>query len=168
MEIEKNIFELLFQTGRALYELGRPEEALSYLNSAILENPAPGGMVYRCMGDCHLALGQPENAIKSYNTALKLRPDDAHSLSAVAFCYENENRNPEIALVFGENAVEIQPENGLYRHRLALMYMNRDLYNEALEQFEKALQYGHEASRNNIDAARDMAEQNIRQKKLSG
>ena len=155
IKIDANIFELLFHTGRVLYELDRPEEAISYINRAILETKNPGAIVYRYFGDCNLALGRTDEAVKAYNTALKLRPDDAHSLSALALCYENEGINAEIALMFAENAVEIQPGNGLFQHRLAIMYLNRNKFELALDHFESALEFGHEESATYIESTRE-------------
>ncbi len=168
LELDSRIFELLFQTGRALFELGRPEEALSYIEQAMAINDAPGGLVYRIIGDCCMALDRTADAIKAYNTALKLRPDDAHSLSELALCYENENSNPEIALVFGENAVEIQPENGLFHHRLAMMYLNRGRFEEAIAHFETAVERGHEPSRPHLESTREMMDGSARQKNVAG
>ncbi len=156
IKIDANIFELLFHTGRVLYELDRPEEAISYINRAILETENPGAIVYRYFGDCNLALGRTDEAIKAYNTALKLRPDDAHSLSALALCYENEGINAEIALMFAENATEIQPDNGLFQHRLAVMYLNRNRLELALDHFESALEFDHEESAAYIESTRDL------------
>ncbi|MFO8113406.1 MAG: tetratricopeptide repeat protein [Desulfosalsimonadaceae bacterium] len=168
MKTDDNIFELLFQTGRALYELGRFEEALSYLQQALSKNETPGNLVYRAMGDCNMALDHTDEAIKAYNTALKQRPDDAHSLSALALCYENENSNPEIALVFGENAVEIQPKNGLFHHRLAMMYFSRNRYEEALAHFETAVACGHAESDRYLENARELIAGSAKQKNAAG
>ncbi len=168
IELDGSIFELLFQTGRALFELGRPEEALSYIDQAMAINDAPGGIVYRIIGDCNMALDRAADAIKAYNTALKLRPDDAHSLSELALCYENENRNPEIALMFGENAVEIQPENGLFHHRLAMMYFNRGRFEEAIAHFEAAVEHGHEPSTPHLESTREMMAGSARKTNIAG
>ncbi len=168
MKTDDNIFELLFQTGRALYELGRLDEALSYLRQALSKNETPGNLVYRAMGDCNMALDRPDEAVKAYNRALKQRPDDAHSLSALALCYENENRNPEIALVYGENAVEIQPKNGLFHHRLAMMYFSRNRYEEALTHFETAIDCGHEESGRYLENAKELISGTEAQKNAAG
>ena len=168
VKMDENVFELLFQTGRALYELGRADEALSYIYDAISKNDAPGPLVYRTIGDCSLATGNMDDAIKAYNTALKLRPDDAHSLSALAFCYESENSNPEIALVFGENAVEIDPKNGLFHHRLALMYFSRNRLEEALIHFEAAVECGHDESVPYRENTREMIDGNTKQENIAG
>lgn len=168
LKIDENIFELLFHTGRAHYERGRPEKALSYIERAMETENNPAGIVYRTIGDCNLALGNMDDAIKAYNNALKLRPDDAHSLSALAFCYETENRNLEIALVFGENAVEMQPENGLFMHRLATMYFNRNRLEDALHYFEAAIQCGHAESSRYAENIRELIASNTRQENIAG
>lgn len=154
LTIDDTIFELLFQTGRALYELGRHEEALYHIRSAISKSEAPGGIVYRYQGDCLLAAGDTGEAGRAYNAAVKLRPDDAHCLSALAHCYESEGRNAEIALVFGQNAVEIEPDNGLFHHRLALMYLNRNRIEEALDHFEIAMECGYSEAGPYVESTR--------------
>jgi len=156
LAVDDTIFELLFQAGRALYELGRPEEALHHIRSAISKSDAPGGIVYRYLGDCLLAAGDNGEAARAYNSAVKLRPDDAHCLSALAHCYESEGRNAEIALVFGQNAVEIEPDNGLFHHRLALMYLNSNRIDEALDHFEIALECGYSAAEPYVESTRNL------------
>ncbi len=156
LTIDDTIFELLFQTGCALYETGRAEEALYHIRSAMSKSDAPGGTAYRYLGDCLLAAGDTAEAARAYNTAVKLRPDDAHCLSALAHCYESEGRNAEIALVFGQNAVEIEPDNGLFHHRLALMYLNRNRIKRAFDHFEVALEYGYSAAGTYVESTRGL------------
>lgn len=168
LTIDDTIFELLFQTGRALYELGRPEEALYHIRSAISKSDAPGGIVYRYLGDCLLAVGDTGEAARTYNSAVKLRPDDAHCLSALAHCYESEGQNAEIALVFGQNAVEIEPDNGLFHHRLALMYLNRNRIEEALDHFEIALGCGYSAAGPYVESTRALLSQTDAKENAAG
>ena len=168
LKIEENLFELLFQAGRALYELGRPGEALSHINAAISKTETPGGIAYRYIGDCCLALERPQDAIRAYNTALKLRPDDAHALSTLAHCYENESSNPEIALVYSEKAVEIQPDSGLFHYRLAMMYLNRNRLEEARDHFETAAECGHDDALPYIESTKERIEKSVKQENIAG
>lgn len=143
--IDGNIFEHNFQTGRVLLELERPAEAGKYLERAIALN-GRSGMAYRLLGDCHLALDRLPDAASAYNTALKLRPDDATAISSLAYCYEMQGQNAEIAMVFCQRAIEMEPESGLFHYRLGRVLFNRNRLDEALAEFETALECGYDAT----------------------
>jgi len=143
--LDRDIFELNFQTGRVLIELDRPSDAAKHLEHAIVLNPR-SGTAYRYLGDCYTALDRLPAAASAYNTALKLRPDDATAVSSLGYCYEMQGQNAEIALVFCQNAIEMEPENGLFHHRLGRILYNRGRMEAALAEFETALECGHDSS----------------------
>ncbi|MFW5936707.1 MAG: tetratricopeptide repeat protein [Desulfosalsimonas sp.] len=94
------------------------------------------------------------DAATAYKNVLKIRPDDAEALSALGYLYEMQARNADIALMFCQQAVEMAPDNALFRHRLGRLYYNRNRYEEALAEFEAARELGDEASAEYISMLR--------------
>ncbi len=142
---DENIFELNFQTGRALLELDRPLEAVKHLERAITLNDK-SGITHRYLGDCYTVLDRTADAASAYQNALKLRPDDAAAISSLGYTYEIQQQNAEIALMFCQKATEMEPGNGLFHHRLGRIYFNRNLLEEALAEFETAMECGHNSA----------------------
>lgn len=143
--LDGSLFEAAFQAGRIMAETRRHEEARKHLEKAVKLNPESGA-AFRYLGDCYAALDRDADASAAYKTALKLRPDNTDALSALGFLYEVQGRNADIALMFCRRAVEICPENGLFRHRLGRLFYNRAMYEEARAEFEAAKACGHQES----------------------
>lgn len=141
-KIDENVFELAFQMGRVLIETGRPGEAIVQFETAVSLKPGSTS-AHRLYGDALAGADRPKEAINAYKTALRLQPHDADALSALGFLYEMEKKNAEIALMFCKNAVELDPENGLFHHRLGRIYFNRKQFEDALAEFEKAVANGY-------------------------
>lgn len=143
-QIDSAVFELAFQTGRIYQELNKTEEAKKYFEKACALNPKSAA-AFRLLGDTYTLLDRISDAITAYKTALKLNPEDAQSLSALGYLYEMQKKNADIALMFCRQGIEYSPENGLFRHRLGRLYLNRNRVEEALDEFQKARQLGYDS-----------------------
>jgi tetratricopeptide (TPR) repeat protein len=143
-KIDDMVFEPAFQTGRIYLELNRMENAKNYFEKACGLNPK-SAPAFRLLGDTYSKLGRVSDAIIAYKTALKLNPEDTEALSALGYSYEMQGKNADIALMFCRQAIETSPDNGLFRHRLGRLYLNREQVAEALEEFQKAKELGHES-----------------------
>ena len=86
-----------------------------------------------------------DEAVAAYKKAIRHNPNDADSLSALGYLFELQGENPEITTIFCQQSVDISPENGLFRHRLGSLYLKQNLLEEALEQFQKADELGHDS-----------------------
>jgi len=86
------------------------------------------------------------DAVNAYKNVLKINSEDAEVLSALGFIYEIQEQNADIALMFCQRASQIDPDNGLFRHRLARIYYNRRHLPEALDEFQKAHDLGYDSS----------------------
>ncbi|MBW1961382.1 MAG: tetratricopeptide repeat protein [Deltaproteobacteria bacterium] len=139
--LSEDVFEVLFQTGRVYVEIGKPRAAEPYLKKAIRLRPTSVS-AFRYMGECYAALGNINEALSAYKSAVKINPNDAASLSAMGYLYDLQGENPEICTTFCLQSVEICPDNGLYRHRLASLYLKQNRYAEALREFEAAKELG--------------------------
>ncbi len=140
-KLDPDVFETAFQTGRVYLALDQPQAAERYLERATGLNPK-SAPAFRILGDCRHRLNRSSEAVTAYKTALKLNPEDALTLSALGDLYETQGKNADIALMFCRQSVHINPKNGLLRHRLGRIYLNRGRYKEALREFQKAEELG--------------------------
>ena len=88
-----------------------------------------------------------DEAVSAYKTAIRQNPNDADALSALGYLFDLQGENPEITTIFCQQSVDIAPENGLFRYRLGSLYLKRNLLKEALEQFQKADELGHDVKK---------------------
>jgi len=153
LNISGDVFEVLFQTGRLYLEMGDFENARRYLEKAADRQPSAAS-VYRYLGDCYVAGAMPDKAAAAYRKAIKLNPNDAVALSALGDLYGTMGENPEIAIMFCRQSIEISPDNGLFRHRLGRLYLDQNMLAAALNEFQKALKLGHDSTRQ-IDKIQD-------------
>lgn len=139
------VFEIPFQAGRLCLENGDPEKAKGFLEQACKMAPGASG-IYRYLGECYAGLGRTRDAIAAYRKAVRLNPSDAASLSALGCLFDEQGENPEIAIMFCQESVDLSPENGLFRHRLGQLYLKQNQLEAALKQFIKADNLGNKAS----------------------
>jgi tetratricopeptide (TPR) repeat protein len=143
---EEDIFEIAFQIGRVYLNMGESETAKEFLGKAVELNPESWS-VLNTLGECYAALNMTDKAISSYKKAIRLNPNDAESLSALGYLYDLLGENPEITTIFCQQSIDIEPKNGLYRYRLGSLYLKRNQLEDALEQFQKAHDLGHDANK---------------------
>lgn len=143
-KIGDNAYEAAFQAGKLYLEDGEPETARDYLERAADLEPTSGA-VYRFLGDCHAANNMSREAIAAYRTAIKLNPRDAASMSALGCLFEAQGENPEITLMFCRESVGLAPDNALFRYRLGQLFLKQNRLQEALREFRKAQELGHDA-----------------------
>jgi len=91
-------------------------------------------------------VSRPDAAVSAYKLAIKHNPSDASSLSALGDLFDELGENPEISAMFSRHSVEIEPENGLFRNRLGLLYLKQDRLQEAMEEFVLAKRFGHDST----------------------
>lgn len=144
-EIADNIFEVAFQAGRLYQELGPPDHAKKFLEKAIALNPESGS-AFRCLGDCYSSIDMTREALAAYKKAIKQNPNDAASLSALGYLYNVQGENPEIAETFCRQSVKIAPGNGLFRHRLGMIYLQENRLDDALAELKTARKLGHDSA----------------------
>lgn len=142
--IDANVFEVALQTGRVYLEIKQPEKGIPHLETASHLNPKSAA-AQRLLGDALTSLDRIAEAETAYKTALKNNPHDAASLSALGALYDARGENADIALMFCKQAVDIDPESGLFQHRLGRLYLSRNRLEEALDAFQQAQDLGHDA-----------------------
>jgi tetratricopeptide (TPR) repeat protein len=144
-KLNSDAYEITFQTGKLYLELGDPAKGRSFLERAAALEPKSNA-VYRYLGDCCAAVNRPQDALAAYRKAVKLNPRDAASVSALGCLFEAQGENPEITLMFCRESVELAPGNGLFRYRLGRLYSKQSRFEDALQEFEKAVELGYDAA----------------------
>jgi len=142
--IGQNVFEVSFQMGKLHLEMGNPEKGRDCFEKAAKERPEHVATSF-CLGECYAATGMPDEAALCYKKAVKTNPGDARSLSALGHLYETYGKNLDIAEMFCKESVKISPENGLFRHRLGRIYFHQKRFENALAEFKKAGELGHDS-----------------------
>lgn len=143
--INQDVFEVNFQTGRLLMELNQPGSGKKFLKRAAALEPTSSA-VFRYLGECYTQLGNADAAIAAYKKAIKNNPSDAASLSAMGCLFAEQEENPDIALMFCKESVQLAPQNGLFRYRLGQLYHRQNRLDDALKEFKKAQRLGKDAS----------------------
>jgi len=115
--IDDGIFELTLLTGKLYFDAGNPEKARTFLEKALNCRPK-SGTALRTLGACFSALNLLREAVAVYTRAVKNNPNDAESFSRLGQLYDTIGENPEIARLFCQQSVAIDPENEVYRERL--------------------------------------------------
>ena len=143
--INRDVFEVAFQTGRLLLEMEQPASGKKFLEHASRLEPKSGA-VFRYLGECYTKTDRVPDAIVAYKKAIKYNPSDAASLSAIGCLFDEQGENPEISVMFCQESVKLSPENGLFRMRLGRLYYKQNRLDDALKEFKKAQLLGQDAS----------------------
>ena len=143
--INQDVFEVNFQTGRLLMELNQPESGKKFLQRAADLEPNSGA-VFRYLGECYMQIGKAGAAVAAYKKAIKHNPSDAASLSAMGCLFAEQEENPDIALMFCKESIQLAPQNGLFRFRLGQLYHRQNRLDDALKEVKEAQRLGKDAS----------------------
>jgi Flp pilus assembly protein TadD len=144
--MDNRTFEIPFYIAKLLMEKKAYAEALTFLQTAtaLHDTCAP---VHSLTGRCLACTGRSEEAVAAYRRAIKINPNDAAALSALGTIYDAKGENPDISITFCRQSVEVSPDNGLYRLRLARLYHKHNQLEEALTEYETASALGCDARR---------------------
>jgi tetratricopeptide (TPR) repeat protein len=116
--IDNEIFEIELLLGSLLYRTDDEKRAMHHLNKAIeLKNES--SPAFRIRGEIFLKQNKLADAVTNFSKAIKINPSDATSLSGLAKAYEIQNKNIDIAISFAQKSVTLDPDNPVFRNRLA-------------------------------------------------
>jgi tetratricopeptide (TPR) repeat protein len=125
--------------GSALLDSGRPAEALSPLEQAVLLQPGFEQAHYN-LANAFLALGKTSDAINEYNLALQLNADDAQAHYNLGNALLQSNRLPD-AIAQYEQALKIIPDSAEIHGNLGQAFMRNGQQLAAIGEFAEATQY---------------------------
>ena len=113
------------------------ETAISFLDEQIRLHSGLVGLRLE-KADMLVRMGQMAEAVKVYNQALLLRPDDGAVLSALGYCYIINKQWPDAAKIF-ENLSEVTagPQKKSYLQLAAICSMNSRDYNTAVGSYDR-------------------------------
>jgi len=125
-----NCAENMVLLGHILRFMGRPEEAIAVIEKSIRLNPFPGVMVYHNLAMSYLFAGRLDEALHTFNKALKIEPDNLPANIGLAVTYSSLDQEEEARRV-GANIIKINPKFSVEAFSKRLPYKNQS-YNELL------------------------------------
>jgi serine/threonine protein kinase/Flp pilus assembly protein TadD len=133
-----------YSEGRALHQQGKYRESISSLEKAVALDPG-FAMAFRSMGIAYGLLGQPEEMMKYLQKALALSDRVSEKERYIIegdFYYRSGEKYFERAIKAYSKFFEIYPEDSGWHNSFALIYLNLQEWDTAIELFEKAKKGG--------------------------
>lgn len=97
-------------------------------------------MVDRGMENCQS--GRYDQALKDFNDALKLKPNDAMLITYRGVVYYAKGQN-DLAMKEFNRAIEIDPKTGKAYYQRGMIYENQEKYAQAATELKKAKSLGY-------------------------
>ena len=126
--------------GDALFRMGRHEDALAALRHVLSLQPGPAvaGSTYRLMGRCEQELGRLEAALRHYQRAIAIHPEDTLAIDLLARLQFARERYAEAAALF-RTLIEIQPDTAPSHANLGATIYHLGQIEDAIRSYEHAL-----------------------------
>ena len=119
-----NLYEAYHNLGHALNFAGRPEEAISFLETAIRVNPLPDSSPYLQLGVAYRDLGQYDKAITVCKKGNSIYPDNLFIHTVLATTYSMAGREKEARAEAAE-VLRINPEFSVEFFSKVVPYKNK-------------------------------------------
>jgi tetratricopeptide (TPR) repeat protein len=133
-----------YRRAQALLRLGRPREALADVEALLKDYPRAFSL-YQMSSQAHERLGDHRQALADLEKARALRPNDPRLLNHLAWGYVTgpvASRDPARALPLARRAVELAPNEAMYRNTLGVALYRLGRCREAIPVLEKSLSLG--------------------------
>ena len=143
---------------------GRHKNAEQHFLKALEENPQQT-LLWAYLGDALVAQDKKLEAIKAYQSALDLEPEDFSSLYNMASLLAALGQ-PDEAIDYLGRALQVKPQSGSAHYNLALMLDTKKEYGDAQSHYLKALEHGVEKPEAHFRLAVLYARQSEPQKSL--
>ena len=144
-ELGEDLYEVAFQIGKLYLQLQNPHHSRPYLEQAVHLNSTLGPP-FALLGQCYSDLKMPNEAIAAFKQAIRRNPFDAESLSSLGLLYGEKGENADIATLFCQKSIDIEPDNALFYSRLGRLHLKYDRLDEALDAFQEASARGWDAT----------------------
>ena len=143
-------YQTAIMEGNRLHAEGRYQEALAVFKSALLLNDSAAD-IWRICGDIHQLLDQDEDALRHYQKALSITPEDGNLWSKYAAALAASGRIDQSMSLY-LRVIELQPSQLQYYDELSKLLVSAGLYDEAVSVCKQALQVdpSHVNACNNI------------------
>jgi tetratricopeptide (TPR) repeat protein len=136
--------EVYFQQGKWTEAIQHLEKAISYET-----NKEAQGSYFDMMGVCYEQLGNDQEALRAYKSALELRPNSTSARLSLSNIYE-KNGDFDEAIRLKEEAIKLAPKPSVsLSWQLAISYFSRARAKNLDADYEKAISLLDEALRTN-------------------
>jgi cytochrome c-type biogenesis protein CcmH/NrfG len=137
--------ETHFLLGQAYYRANQKDKADEQFQAAFTLNPATVPPLdsqdadeWLKFGNAHAALGQFDEAVAAYQTALKIDPNKAAAFTNIGVVYYQQGKFDD-AVQQMQKALAIDPGDGETEYMLGATYMQQQKLDEAEQAFNKAI-----------------------------
>jgi len=128
--------DLLNDAGVGHYLLGEMEQALDYLQQAVLKDESPG--ILFNLANTYSGLDRPDEAIDTFLKVLELDPGHIGALNNLADEYEYRG-DPDKAHELFHYLTHLQPDEALSHFNLGNFFLRQNQHIEAAKCYERAL-----------------------------
>lgn len=141
IELDPQFAQAYSNRGLAYQRLGRYQPAIEDFDKAIGLEPQ-NVKAYVRRGHTYAAKGEYEKAISDYEQVLKIDPDNVQACSNLGCLYIDKEIDLEQGLRLIKKALSITPENPAIVAGLGRAYYRKGMFDEALEELERAIKLG--------------------------
>ncbi|MCP4437421.1 MAG: tetratricopeptide repeat protein [Aureispira sp.] len=134
-----------YYQGISQHYVGAQEEAKKALEEAAEISVADltmQGYAYQYLGLVYTALDKDEEAEKAFESALELLPNSAEVLNAYSYSLAERNDQLGKATQLAKEITDREPQNPEFRATYGWVFYKQAKYDDALKQFEQALDLG--------------------------
>lgn len=135
--LEPDDTDILYALGVVHGALEHPRKAIQYYLKAA-EDGYELGIIYSNIADEYVKMEEYSNARNYYRKALRINPDDEHSLYELANCYEDDNLSDKW-IHFFSRFVEEHPYSKVGWFCLGEGFVYEQLFEKAIEAYKYAL-----------------------------
>ena len=130
------------------YRLGNYEEVLNACHELLKVDSDDEKKVniLSTMGDVYHLLGDSKKAYKTYESALKIDPDNVYVLNNYAYYLSMEGKNLKKAYEMSKKTIEAEPDNATYLDTFGWILYLQGKYIEARPVFKNAMLHGGKES----------------------
>lgn len=129
--------DVLYAMGVVLSALDQPRKAIQYYTKAAADGYELG-IIYGNIADEYVKMNRLSEARNYYRKALRLKPEDEHSLYELANCYENDGLIDKLVDYY-QHFVEEHPYSKVGWFCLAEGYASNMLYEKAIDAYQYAI-----------------------------
>lgn len=136
-QIQPDDTDVLYAMGAVMSALDQPRKAIQYFNKAAADGYELG-IIYSNIADEYVKMDRIAEARNYFRKALKIKPDDEHSLYELANCYEDDGLIDKWIDYF-KHFVEEHPYSKVAWFCLAEGYVAATLYEKAIDAYQYAI-----------------------------
>ena len=137
LKSSSNNFEVIHLLGIIKIQLKQFEEAIVWLNKAILINN--NHSIFNNLGVCYKELKKYPEALNNFKNAIKIKPNYAEVYNNIGIVYKSIENFTE-AIFNYKQAIQLKPDYAEAYNNLGIIYLDKEEYDEAKNLFEKAIQ----------------------------